>query len=784
MQSFVCLRPDIDEQQLRAESFQGCIEDHARDSCAPLETDEHQASVGEVNVCVGDVPGTEEAPAECQWEMRARQGLGYARMTKHNLTWIREMSNMTTTTTSASAMVRRSSVFSDPALLRGSRFSDMMRCGGSIFVNNAGSERTYHLSTQVNRLDFFISHNWATPRMQKFSCLALHFNTEYAVMASLVVMVASAVLSHQDFLPTFDDPFGRSSVGCRVLGIPVFVFVLFVRHELLCRNRWCDPIVFLDKTCIHQTNEMIKKKGIQKLSAFLIESSKMVIVYTDVYLQRLWTVYEIASYLALHPGHDIVLLPTSIAQLVLKSMAFLYLTELGLLALSVLFSPEEQALVLAVNSAVIWPGVFGFTTLMRAWARDQAKIHTGMRTFLVQSAVCYDENDRQVVQGNIVAFMRKLGFADGHCSEAEALDVFNHLVRRDLVHVLASSIGRVGLPYWNTVAVIGTMALLPEGLDRMGGGELSLFRTLTYWLYLFTLVLAVLPICMAACARLCKEHLHLEGKKEIAYLALVSTVTFTFVASLRFLSAFLTTEAAIRGQEGDPVYISIAIPYCLTLFILAFFWLYRPVEFKDRRSENLSPESLRVVQSVTIDPRISQGQVERILSACSSVTCNSNIDHPSASQVANPLPPLHETVDGTCEASALSAALAAAVDLPEKAVSNEAPCKIVDDVCELPTLSEAFTVAVDAEAEPRRSAQALERPQAEDPEDGHYRSVLQLEKQLCGGRMNMGPAATEVEEVKAPEISLDGSSAFWCNTTWAVNCCQPPSCAASGRIAW
>merc|ERR1712194_760554 len=69
-------------------------------------------------------------------------------------------------------------------------------------------------------------------------------------------------------------------------------------------------MVFLDKTGIHQTDLERQRPGILKLGAFLRSSKHMVSLYTDVYLIKLWTVYEIACFLALHSVSNIIVVPT------------------------------------------------------------------------------------------------------------------------------------------------------------------------------------------------------------------------------------------------------------------------------------------------------------------------------------------------------------------------------------------------------------------------------------------------------------------------------------------
>merc|ERR1719353_607782 len=92
----------------------------------------------------------------------------------------------------------------------------------------------------------------------------------------------------------------RSFASCTLVGQITYIITVFTYHEWrLCVSGWHGPRVFLDKTCIHQTDHDLQAHGIRKLGAFQKRSRCMVILYGEEYLQKLWTVYEVASFLAL-----------------------------------------------------------------------------------------------------------------------------------------------------------------------------------------------------------------------------------------------------------------------------------------------------------------------------------------------------------------------------------------------------------------------------------------------------------------------------------------------------
>ena len=251
--------------------------------------------------------------------------------------------NSNESTRSAKAIARRSAdfgedikdmaVFDDPMLLKGSCVWQLMHGAGDIFTNSEGSAESYELSSVQQSLDAFISHNWSVPRHSKFFCLLYHYNAVPALIAGLLASSAVMLLIAFGFLPLFDvkpqdmtEKSKRSLPLCTLAGFMTSMVILFTYHELrLCLTGWRGPKVYLDKTCIHQTDINLQTAGIRKLGAFLRRSRCMVVLYGQEYLQKLWTVYELASFLTLCPGSQIWVIPLSFPTFIFISIQVAFL---------------------------------------------------------------------------------------------------------------------------------------------------------------------------------------------------------------------------------------------------------------------------------------------------------------------------------------------------------------------------------------------------------------------------------------------------------------------------
>ena len=82
-------------------------------------------------------------------------------------------------------------------------------------------------------------------------------------------------------------------------------YVTFLVVPALKRRRF----YFVDGLCISQTDPTLKLQGIRHLGGFVALSQSLLVMWDEQYLSRLWCVYELAVFRAVHPHRPVRLLP-------------------------------------------------------------------------------------------------------------------------------------------------------------------------------------------------------------------------------------------------------------------------------------------------------------------------------------------------------------------------------------------------------------------------------------------------------------------------------------------
>lgn len=126
--------------------------------------------------------------------------------------------------------------------------------------------------------------------------IGMRFNLRPAICASFASAMVGVLLNQLGVPPTFRIKTSsgleyNGSIHCQVLGAIGFIVTLALWKEgFACTQR--ETRVFLDKTCIHQEDPVLKARGILKLGAFLRSSRQMLVLLTPMYFKKLWTTYE------------------------------------------------------------------------------------------------------------------------------------------------------------------------------------------------------------------------------------------------------------------------------------------------------------------------------------------------------------------------------------------------------------------------------------------------------------------------------------------------------------
>eukprot|EP00929_Paragymnodinium_shiwhaense_P055790 TRINITY_DN27927_c0_g1_i1.p1 TRINITY_DN27927_c0_g1~~TRINITY_DN27927_c0_g1_i1.p1 ORF type:complete len:604 (-),score=36.70 TRINITY_DN27927_c0_g1_i1:199-1848(-) len=159
------------------------------------------------------------------------------------------------------------------------------------------SERDFQLSSTVIQIDWFVSHAWSTPRIQKTLTLLYYSNIRAAITSAILTTVAFQLASH-GLAGDFGRLGGRreyDQVYSAVVCMPSFILTFFLWHRLRPFIRR-PTMIFLDKLCINQVDEEKKAAGILGLAGFLQVADTVVVLWTPEYFSRLWCAYELAAW--------------------------------------------------------------------------------------------------------------------------------------------------------------------------------------------------------------------------------------------------------------------------------------------------------------------------------------------------------------------------------------------------------------------------------------------------------------------------------------------------------
>ena len=170
----------------------------------------------------------------------------------------------------------------------------LARAGRSLKVTAATDNRVRHQLRQCLLFDTFISHDWKTSSWLKYASLLLFFNAKPAAVATLLVSVIGGILSyHYEVLPP-----PRWAISIGYLTFAIFLFFWQSFRDIFRRPR----LAFLDKFTIPQEDEELKERCILGLAGFLTCSRQFLILWSELYIDRIWCIYELTSFMRLHGG--------------------------------------------------------------------------------------------------------------------------------------------------------------------------------------------------------------------------------------------------------------------------------------------------------------------------------------------------------------------------------------------------------------------------------------------------------------------------------------------------
>ena len=314
-------------------------------------------------------------------------------------------------------------------------------------------------------------------------------------------------------------------IYCCCCGFLAFHVVLLFSSDVLPGFFMRHHRVFLDKVCIHQVDKELQRQGIESLGGFLFHSWSMVVLYTPVYTTKVWTVYEMACFLCVHPGGRLVWLPVDVASAVVLVSFINILYNVIDWGMSLVSTRERLALPRWLLLLLFLPLFVCMLYFLGNVARDQAKSEADLRHFSFRNAVCVVESDRAVVERNVASLMRDLKLLPSDSTHEEALQVFDRMVQSTLPRAMRSSIGLAGIRYELVVVVF--CASLFTAFDIVaaqvfaGASSQAVVATV---LERTTWVFALLPLGIAFLRALSGRCAHLIGGSRVLFVLLLSGV--------------------------------------------------------------------------------------------------------------------------------------------------------------------------------------------------------------------------------------------------------------------
>jgi len=355
-------------------------------------------------------------------------------------------------------------------LCRGSRLTDVMGRCGKIFANAAGSALTYDMSQPTPSIHTFISHNWVVGRFQKWMCLGFHFNFIFAfwflqcICIPMYIGMWFNVFPHHYEVSEINPEFVRKRTYLPLIACPLFLFLVLFGHNV---KRWIgmtDELCFLDKTCIHQTDREIQRAGIVKLGAFLRKSRHFLIIHTEVYFQKLWTVYECVSFMALLGSKNPTkeqrkaapwsMIKTSIPVVVLMTVAIMFLQLPWNFLIHSMAPPKEGKGANFYQDDATERFVDWFMWMLFLFASFRPYTRVNFNRMIVEvhfsmaDLKCFCEDDRPVVYANIAGLMRAAGWCEEDADDKEALFSFEDYTRTVISGICGANVGSGMISYW------------------------------------------------------------------------------------------------------------------------------------------------------------------------------------------------------------------------------------------------------------------------------------------------------------------------------------------------
>lgn len=372
-----------------------------------------------------------------------------------------------------------STQFHPGAVARGVSPNLLLHSFGALLQNGVRRRNDQQLSQELKQenLHMFISHSWTVGRWRKFIVMALYFNGQQAAIISLLVQVASFIAVVTGVLPVVatDTTDIGISPWCFLFGTLAFWLSVLLYHELMLLCGWNTKMAFFDTACIDQSDEEKKREGIEAITAYLFRSERLFVVLSEVYLQRIWTVFEMAAFLAVnHSQYNdsqdvrrmdtvnrvhrvdsrVIVQPAALALLIPACFIFQMARPVGDYARCTVVKAQmadgtQDVPALTLAGVLIFLALFlvaYLVMIIKAWGLMRAQLAHQVDTFSFASAKCHHEPDRQEISIAVKYLAERIGLVGSEDTLRQAHQALESHARQMVWPAMADALSPAGIP--------------------------------------------------------------------------------------------------------------------------------------------------------------------------------------------------------------------------------------------------------------------------------------------------------------------------------------------------
>jgi len=302
----------------------------------------------------------------------------------------------------------------------------------------------------------------------------------------------------------------------------------------------------LDCLCIDQTNAELKQQSIIRLGAFINSSHKMLVLYTDVYLRKLWTTYEVAAFCAVRKMKRMKVVPVGKASVYLITIFCAYIFGLGRLVVAGLFPVLYKRAAGYIVASVL------YIYIVRRWKRWKLETRARIEKFQLIDCICSDERDRPLVYSNIATLMRGVGKVSGLADQSEALRSFEKIVRTKLPDVFGAVSFRSNFKYrhYLFLGFVSEGTITIDAFTGLQDKSVSFRSFVVYQAFFLFIWSAALPLAFVVGELVAHFNAHLRGYREHIYLGLAGIVTLIIPGIALNEGLFLLVQEASTSDDA------------------------------------------------------------------------------------------------------------------------------------------------------------------------------------------------------------------------------------------